>query len=356
MTGGALTMQVARLYAWGDVRVEAAAVPEPGPGELVMRIEACGLCGSDALKWYVERKAPIVLGHEPAGRVVATGHDVRAFAPGDRVFVHHHAPCDGCAECRRGLWSNCTTWRANGIEPGGFAQYARVAGRNVARDTLHLPDDLDFDTATFIEPLACCLRAVHRAGRLAAGDAICIIGLGAMGLLMAQVARAGGAAVVMGTDFLAERRALAERLGAHATFDPRATDVAEAVRAATDGRGADVVMVCPGDALAVHAGIATAAPGARVVCFTPQSPDDPLTIDQSALYFREVSIVQSYSCGPDETREALRLLDRRRIDVQPLITHRTGLEGVGAALERAAGKADGIKTIIQPWRTRDAIA
>jgi L-iditol 2-dehydrogenase len=355
MNDGAATMQVARLYAWGDVRVETSPLPVAGPGELVVRIEACGLCGSDALRWYVERKAPVVLGHEPAGSVVATGADVTGFATGDRVFVHHHAPCDQCAECRRGLWSNCAAWRVNGLHPGGFAQFARVAERNVARDTLRLPDSIDFDTATFIEPLACCLRAVHRAGRLAAGDTVCIIGLGAMGLLMVQLARAGGAAVVVGADFLAGRRALAERLGAHATFDPRESDPGAAVRAATDGRGADVVIVCPGDARAVHTGIATAAPGARAVCFTPLSPDEPLTIDQSSLYFREISIVQSYSCGPDETREALRLLERRRIDVEPLTTHRAGLDGVAAALERAAGKDDGIKTIIQPWRVRDAV-
>jgi L-iditol 2-dehydrogenase len=341
-------MRVARLYGWGDVRIEEQPLPAIGAGELLIRVEACGVCGSDALSWYVDNKAPVVLGHEPAGTVVAVGMGVDRLRPGDRVFVHHHAPCARCEECRRGLWSNCATWRSNGLDPGGFAEYARVLAPNAERDTLLLPSAIDFDTATFIEPLACCIRAVKRQGAVQVGDSALIVGLGAMGLLMVQLSRLYGARCVLGSDFNPARRARAAELGADGVLDPAAVDVGAEVRTRTAGRGADIVVVCPGDTSAVLSGLTAAAPGARVVCFTPLPPGRPLSIDQNALYFREITLTQSYSCGPDETREALRLLTDELIEVQSLVTHRVGLEGVAEALERACGKADGFKSIIYP--------
>jgi L-iditol 2-dehydrogenase len=235
-----------------------------------------------------------------------------------------------------------------GLEPGGFAEYARVMAPNLARDTLLLPRSMDFETATFIEPVACCIRAVQRKGSLEHGDAVVIIGLGAMGLVMVQLARVFGAGIVLGSDPVPDRRRRALQLGAAAAIDPQATPLAEAVRDCTGGRGADVVVVCPPGDAAIRDGISAGAPGARVVCFTPRGPDQPLTIDQSAMYFREVALLQSYSCGPDETRAALDLLADHRIDVHSLVTHRVPLDGVASALARAAGKDDGIKTIVFP--------
>jgi L-iditol 2-dehydrogenase len=217
-------------------------------------------------------------------------------------------------------------------------------------DTLPLPDALDAETATFVEPVACCLRAVRRQGRVAAGDSVLIIGLGAMGLVMVQLARLEGAARVIGSDFLAERRDLAVRLGADDSLDPAAEPFAEAVRDRTGGRGADVVLVCPADARAITEGIAAAAPGARVVCFTPLPPGESPALDANRLYFREIALLQSYSSGPDETRAALELLATGRLRTAPLVTHRAGLEGVGAALARAKRPGEGIKTVILPGR------
>lgn len=344
-------MRVARLYRWGEVRVEEAAVPAPGPGEALVRVEVCGVCGSDALRWYVERKAPAVLGHEPVGTVMAVGPGVETVAVGDRVFVHHHAPCFACEECRRGLWSNCATWKATQLVPGGFAEYFVVPAPNVERDTLRLPDGMDWETAVFIEPLATCVRALRRQGRLEVGDAVLVVGLGSMGLLLTSLARAYGAGQVFGSDFVAERRERALRRGADVAFDPDAEDVVTAVRDATGGRGADVVVVCPGAPAAIRAGIGAAAPGGRVVCFTPLAPGQELTLDPFALYFREITLTQSYSCGPDETREALRLLAEGVVEATSLITHRDGLDGVGTALDRAAGVGGGLKTVIYPGRS-----
>lgn len=363
-------MRVARLYAWGDVRVEEEPVPIPGPGEVLIRVTACGVCGSDALVWYVERKAPAVLGHEPVGEVVALGPGVRGFREGERIFVHHHAPCMGCEECRRGLWSNCAVWKRNQLRPGGFAEYAVVGAESVARDTLPLPEGMADEVGVFVEPLATCVRALKRRGRLEAGDGVLVIGLGSMGQLLVSLARAYGAGVVVGSDFVAERRERALRRGADVVVDPAegvaraggargaageaggagvGAGVVEAVRAATGGRGADVVVVCPGDARAIAAGLEAAAPGGRVVCFTPMAPGSVVSLDLSSAYFREVTLTQSYSCGPDETREALGLLATGTVEVASLVTHRVGLEGVAAALERAAGKGEGMKTVIRPW-------
>jgi L-iditol 2-dehydrogenase len=337
-------MRVARLHAWGDVRVEEAAVPRPGAGEIVMRVTACGLCGSDALAWYVARKAPVVLGHEPVGVVVAVGPGVATVSEGQRVFAHHHAPCMTCEECTRRLWSNCAVWRATQLDPGGFAEYARVPAPAVAHDLLPLPPGLSDEAATFIEPLACCSRALDKA-RQRPEDRVLIIGLGAMGLLLGQLAAVRGARAVLGSDPRQRRREGAAAFGI--TAIDAAAGFREAVLAQTGGRGADVVIVTPGTAAAVDAGLTAAAPGGRVVCFTPLDPGQPLSIDQSALYFREIELLQSYSCGPDETRAALQLLAAGAVRTDELVSHRLPLEGVADALERAH-RADGIKSVIFP--------
>jgi L-iditol 2-dehydrogenase len=342
--------RVARLYRWGDVRIETLDVPIPAPGEIVVRIEACGVCGSDALTWYVEQKVPVVLGHEPAGVVVAAGENVEHISVGDRVFVHHHAPCMNCENCKRSLWSNCDDWRRNALDPGGFARYTLVSTESVCRDTLVLPRHVGFETASFIEPLACCIRAVKRHGNVQTGDTVFVVGLGAMGLLMVQLARLYGASTIVGADFRGERRERGLLYGAQLALDPRDQQQVTQWQEMTNGRGADVVLVCPGDPRALTTGLDAAAPGARVVCFTPMRPNDPVPLDLCELYFKEISVHQSYSCGPDETREALDLISKGQIEVDSMITHRAGLDGVAAALERARGKSDGIKTVILPWK------
>jgi L-iditol 2-dehydrogenase len=217
-----------------------------------------------------------------------------------------------------------------------------VPAPNVAHDVLPLPDGLSDEAATFIEPTACCLRALDRA-RLAADDVVLIVGLGPMGLLLGQLARLRGASRTYGTDVRPDRRAGA------AAFEVDALRPDEVVDR-TGGRGADVVIVTPGTSRAVLAGLGYAAPGARVVCFTPLDPTDSLHLDQTALYFREIELLQSYSCGPDETRAALQLLAGGQLDPTASITHRVGLGGVAAALQRAHD-GSGMRTIVFPALT-----
>ncbi|MGA8100403.1 MAG: alcohol dehydrogenase catalytic domain-containing protein [Candidatus Cybelea sp.] len=292
----ARTMQAAVLYDVNDVRIEQRAIPELREGELLVRTMASGICSGDVMAWYIRRKAPLVLGHEPAG-VVAETRGETAFSVGDRVFVHHHAPCFECGACSRGEYVQCATWRASKIDPGGIAEYFRVAREN-QRDTLALPAAVGFPDASLIEPLACVVKSLRRSG-LREGERLYVIGLGVMGLLHVLAGGALGAAVYA-SDFIAARRAIAERNGAVA-FHP---DDARRVL----GDGADVVICGPGTSQAMRGAIAAAAPAGTIVMFTPFPPDVPITVDPERFYFGDLRLVASYSCGPDDTRAALELI------------------------------------------------
>lgn len=288
-------MRAAVLYDIDDIRIEERAVPQIGPGELLVHTRASGICTGDVMAWYVRRKAPLVLGHEPSGVVAAVGEGVTQFRVGDRVFVHHHAPCFECGACARGDFVQCATWRKTSIDPGGLAEYFRVPRENTG-DTLRLPDSVPFVDGSLVEPLACVVKSLRRSG-LREGQTLYVIGLGVMGLMHVLVARAMGARVV-GTDFLEERRALTESLGAETVHpDERFT-------------GADVVICGPGSPEALRNAFAAVAAGGTVVMFTPLEPGVPFTFDPNDMYFRDVKLVTSYSCGPQDTREALDLIAR----------------------------------------------
>ncbi len=299
------TMRAAVLYDVDDIRIEQRPVPELGAGELLVQTKASGICSGDVMTWYVRRKAPLVLGHEPAGVVAAIGagaqardEDGRAFGLGDRVFVHHHAPCFACRACDRGEFVQCATWRATKIDPGGIAEYFRVS-RDNQRDTLRLPDSVPFVDASLVEPLACVVKSLRRGGAQP-NDTVCIIGLGVMGLMHTLVARSLGARV-LAADFLAARRALAESYGAIA-FHP---DDAAAVLSS----GADVTICGPGTPRALQSALEATAPGGTVVMFAPLEPGTAMELDAQRFYFNDLRVVASYSCGPDDTRAALHLIE-----------------------------------------------
>jgi L-iditol 2-dehydrogenase len=326
-------MRVARLYDFGDIRVEEAARPEPGPEEIVVRATACGICSGDIMPWYIRRKAPLVLGHEPVGIVAAAGAAVRDFKPGDRVFAHHHAPCFQCAACRRGEYVQCATWRATNLRPGGMAEYFLVEAPNL-RDTLKLPDAIDDANGVLIEPAACVVKSLARAG-LKKGESLLIIGLGIMGMMHVKIARALGAGFIIGADLFEARAARACELGADAAIVVVGDNLAEQVREVTNGAMADVVIVGPGTSRAIATGIACAGKGATVVQFTATPPEDELLVRPHDLYFNETRLVPSYSCGPDETRAALKLVERGVINAAELVTHRFELAQVTEAFATA---------------------
>jgi L-iditol 2-dehydrogenase len=335
----------------------------PGPGQALIRTRACGICTGDIMGWYLERRAPLVFGHEPAGDIVALGDgaaeviardvsasggpgmDARGYSVGDRVFVHHHAPCGVCRNCRRGRYVHCATWRRTNLIPGGMAEFFLVGAENLATDTLKLPSAMSYAAASLVEPAACAVKSLRRA-ELAAGDSVLVVGLGIMGMLHVLLAKAAGLRVI-GADLVDFRLQKALDLGADAVIDVRKKTLAEGIAEASGGERADAVICGPGSIEAMEASIEAAAPGGRVVLFTTSKPADVLPLKPYRIYFDEISIVPSYSCGPDDTRAAFDAISRGVIRESDLITHRFGLDRITDAFDAAARVNEALKTIVE---------
>ncbi len=339
-------MRAVQYYANDDVRVVDLPIPEIGPGELLLQLQACGICASDVMEWYMQPRAPLYPGHEPVGTVAALGAGVQQFAVGQRVFVHHHVPCMVCHFCQRGSFSQCATFRATRLDPGGLAEYIRVPAPNVERDVLALPDDLSFEHATLIEPLACCLRGIERAG-IHAGDTVCVLGAGSNGLMLAQLAQQRGAARVMIVDPIAYRRRHALELGIDAALDLSA-DLLDQIVAQSQGRKPDVVIVTPSHIAAMEQGLTLVGPGGTVLLFAPPSPTERLPVAANTLFFQEITLRSSYSAGPYETRLALELLHAGRICAEGIITHRFGLNDAPQAFKLVANPGEALKVVLTP--------
>jgi L-iditol 2-dehydrogenase len=321
-------MRVARSVGVREVRLDEDPEPAAGAGEVVCRVLACGVCGSDVLDAWVARKVPAVLGHELAAEVEQVGAGVAGVAPGDRVVVHHHAPCGECRRCRRGRETLCERFRATGLDPGGFAERVRVPADLV--DELLVFDGLDAERATFVEPLACVLRAFARAG-LRAGDSLLVVGTGTSGLLAIAAAHALAVEAVWAREPRPERLRIALGLGAERHGN-------ELV---------DVAMVCTTKPAAIADGFAAVAPGGTLCLYAPPDPGQPLGLDGHALYVGEVDVCASYSAGPADMRAALGLIASGRVDPAPLVTHRLPLEQTGAALDLAR-RGEAVKALILP--------
>jgi L-iditol 2-dehydrogenase len=321
-------VRVARSLTTHEVRIEEAADPEPAAGDVVCQVLACGVCGSDVLDSWVARKVPTVLGHELAGEVVAVGEGVGRVAVGDRVVVHHHGPCGECRRCRRGHETLCERFRSTALDPGGFAERVRVPADLV--DELLKVDGLDPERATFVEPLACVLRAFDRCG-LQAGDSLLVVGCGTSGLLAVAAAHARAVDAVWVREPRPERLERALALGAERHGN-------ELV---------DVVLVCTPKPEAIAAGFAAVAPGGALCLYAPPEPGAPLGLDGHALYVGEIDVCASYSAGPRDMRAALALIATGRVDPLPFVTHRVGLDDTGRALELARS-GEAIKALVLP--------
>jgi L-iditol 2-dehydrogenase len=322
-------MRVARSYGPDDVRIEQVEDPEPGPDEVVCEVLACGVCASDVTDWYVAAKLPAVLGHEPAGVVRAVGEAVDTIAVGARVAIHHHAPCGECRRCRRGHETMCERFRATRLEPGGFAERVRVPSELVA-ELLELPDRLDPAAATFIEPLACVLRAQDRAG-LRAGDSLLVVGAGVNGMLQIAAAHARAVEAVWVREPRPERLAMAEAWGA----DQHGNEPV------------DVAIACTPKPQAIAAATAALAPGGTLCMYAPPAPHDPPAFDGTSLFLRELTITSSYSAGPEDMRTALDLIASGQIDPTALISHRLPLEETARALDLQR-RAAALKVVVEP--------
>ena len=328
-----------------DVRVVEMPVPQIGPGELLVQMQACGLCASDVMEWYMRPRAPLYPGHEPVGIVSEIGEGVEQFSVGQRVFLHHHVPCMVCHYCQRGSFSQCATFRATRLDPGGLAEYIRVPALNVQLDVLLLPDALSFEAATLIEPLACCIRGINRTA-MQPGDSVLILGAGSNGQMLAQLARQRGALRVIVVDPLAYRRQRGLENGADYALDPGIGELSEQVASVNDGRKPDIVIVTPSTISAMQQGLELAGPGGTVLLFAPPPPEALLPIIANTLFFQEISLHTSYSAGPHETRQALDLLASGRIRAESVITHRFVLRDAAQAFRLVAKPGDALKAVI----------
>ncbi len=338
-------MRAVEYHSNDDVRIVELPVPEPGPGELLVRVGACGLCASDVMQWYMRQRAPLYPGHEPVGTIVKVGAGVTQFVSGQRVFFHHHVPCMVCHFCRRGSFSQCPTFRRTRLDPGGLAEYVRVPALNVQFDVLVLPETLSFEAATLIEPLACCIRGIQRAN-MQAGDSVLVLGAGSNGLMLALLARQRGAMRVMIADPIAYRRQRALELGIDAAFDPQQGPLLEQVAAANDGRRADIVIVTPSHVAAMQQGIELVGPGGTALLFAPPPPDEVLPISPHHHFFQEITLRTSYSAGPYETSQALELLHNGRIPAEAIITHRFALHDAAQAFRLVAHPGEALKAVV----------
>lgn len=306
-------MKVAVSTTATEVAIEQRDDPVAGPGEVVCRVLACGVCGSDVSTAWVNRKVPAVLGHELCGEIEQLGEGVAGLSLGDRVVIHHHAPCGECRRCRRGHETLCDHFRETALDPGGFAERVRIPAELVG-ELLPL-GALDAERGTFTEPLACVLRAFDRAG-LRAGDALLVVGAGTSGLLAIAAAHARAVDVVWVREPRPDRLARALSLGA-------ARHHRELV---------DVALVCTPDRAAIVDACAVVAPGGALCLYSPPDPGERLDLDSFAVYCGEIEIHASYSAGPADMRAALELLSSGQVDPLAFVTHRLPLAETARAL------------------------
>lgn len=336
----------------GQVVVETVPIPEIGEGELLFRVAACGICGTDIKKIHHGFvNPPQVLGHELAGTVVQVGSGVTKFKPGDRVVSFHHIPCGNCFYCQRKLFSQCAEYKKTGLTAGfgdpnggGFAEYVRAMPWIVERGMIAVPDDVTFEEATFVEPVNTCLKAVRKA-RVAAGETVLVIGQGPIGMLLMILAKYEGAEVYA-SDPMPGRRAAGLRFGAKEVFDPSSGTLLDDVRKRTEGRGADVVMVAVPNPSLVPEALALARPGGRVLLFAHNDPVMQLGFPAAAVGVEEKEILGSYSASVDDQAESAALVFGRRLPVRDLISHRFPLERIAEGLELAARPADNTLKVV----------
>lgn len=342
-------MQVAVYYNNRDVRLEERPVPPIGPGELLVRVRASGICGSDVMEWYRAQKAPLVLGHEVAGEIAAVGSEVEGYRAGDRVFVSHHVPCNSCRYCVAGHHSVCDTLRQTHFDPGGFAEYIRIPRINVETGTFLLPPELSFEEGSLIEPVGCVVRG-QRFARLQPEQTVLVVGSGVAGLIHVQLARVHGAARVVATDINEYRLKAARELGADAVLHPE--ELPARLPAVNDGRLADLVIVCTGALPAVDQAMRCVERGGTILFFAPTAAGVAVPVPLYELWRNEVSVATSYAASPQDLAEAIELIRTGRVRVREMITHRLSLAEAGLGFQLVASAGDSLKVILEPGESQ----
>ena len=346
------TMRAGVYREKGIVRVEEVPVPEVGQGEVLFKVAACGICGTDIKKIYQRYvEPPQILGHEVAGRVVAVGPGVTKWKLGDRVMSFHHTPCGKCFFCQKRSFSQCKQYKSTGLtggftpNGGGFGEYVKAMPWVVERGIVALPDNVSFEEATFIEPINTIVKAVQKA-RIEPGETVLIIGCGPIGLQLLMVTKTAGGSIYT-SDPVATRRAKSVTLGAIDSFDPISGKLVGEIKARTEGRGADAVLVAVAHPAVVVEALAAARPGGRVLLFAANDPVTKIEFPAAAVGIDEKEILGSYSAAVDIQDSAAALVLEKKLPVMEIVTHRFPLARIQEGLDLAARPTeDSLKILI----------
>lgn len=341
-------MRVAVYHNNKDIRIEERPIPKISKGEILVKVIASGICGSDVMEWYRIKKAPLVLGHEVAGEITEIGDGVKGYKKGDRVIVSHHVPCNICYYCLNGNHSVCDTLRKTNFDPGGFSEYIRVPEINVDRGIFLLPDELSFEEGTFTEPLACAIRGLNRS-HFKEGQSVLIIGSGISGLLFIKLICALGAGRVIATDINDYRLNCAKKFGADSVINAK-DNIPTRLRETNDGRFADLVIVCAGATSAMMQALQSAERGGTILFFAPVEQGINMPIPLWDIWRDGITMTTSYAGAPSDIIRAIELLKVHRLEVKDMITHRLSLLETGFGFQLVAKAQESIKVIIEPQR------
>jgi L-iditol 2-dehydrogenase len=321
--------------------------PVPGPGGLVVKMEACGLCGTDIEKMRGEYTAAMpVLGHEAVGTIAAVGEGVDGFREGDHVFPHHHVPCHACYYCKAGSETMCDMYRSSNLTPGGFSEFFRVPRWNVSNGgVLKIPESLDFETASLIEPVACCVKALDRLN-VQPGESVLVAGAGPVGMMHSVLLKSMGARVIV-SDVSEGRLEFAGKAGVRLVIDANKVDVPNTVKSETEGRGSDVAIIASGSPASIIQGLRSVRKGGRVCVFGMPHKGSVLDYDISDLLNSEIRVITSYGATETETKKALIHISSQHDEFSSLVTHNLPLSRFDEGVDTAAS-GRGMKIVISP--------
>lgn len=332
----------------GELEVRDITLPSVGDGDILVKMMACGICGTDIEKLLGVHITPPRLGHEVSGIIEDVGKAVKGLHVGEHVYVHHHVPCYACHYCRHGDYTMCEVFPKTNLDPCGLAEYFRVPRYNVERGAvLEISEEISFNEGTLIEPFACCIRGLNKV-QLDKGDDALVLGAGPMGLIMIGLLRLYGAKTIISSEILSYRLKAAGKMGAQHLINPVKDKLTEKVLECTDGRGVDLAIVAAGGGKLVGTAADCVRRGGEVLMFGTPPRGDILTYDASKLFIKEISLIPSYSTTEIETNAALRLLESKQMDIKWIISHKFKLRQVAEALRVATEGSEALKVIVNP--------
>jgi len=336
-------MKVAVYYNNQDIRIEERSIPRISGGEILVKMKASGICGTDVMQWYRTTKGPRVLGHEMAGEIAVAGEGVTNFRKGDRVFVSHHVPCFTCHHCVRGNYTACESLHSGNYEPGGFSEFIRIPEGNVRYGTFVLPKEMTFEEATMIEPMGCVIAGQHQLD-LREGQSVLVIGSGVSGILHVQLAKLKGAKVIV-VDVNAYKLRKALEFGADVAMDANTFSLEE-LSSLNDGRLAEAVIVCASSQRAVENALSSVDRKGRVLLFAV--PEFEIKIPSLRFWRDEITLLSSYGAAPQDLQKALELIESGKVNVREMITHKVALSDIRKGFQLASEAKTSLKVVVVP--------